>query len=87
MSEQEPQYGPEREAEPDRSFSGTGNPEVDKLIANTVQRSVDLLVLLRDVATVLGLREDDDRKTIRRLKEYVKVGMKKDVYPTFKQGR
>jgi hypothetical protein len=78
MSETQPQYGPEREAQPDRTFSGTGNPEVDKLIANTVQRSIDLLVLLRDVATVLGLREDDDRKTKRRLKEYVKVGMRRD---------
>lgn len=56
---------------------GTGNEEVDKLIANTVQRSIRLLSLLRDVATVLGLREATDAKTIKRLEEYVKVGMRK----------
>lgn len=73
------------DTETEPKFTGTGNPEVDKLIANTVQRSIDLLVLLRDVATVLGLREDSDAKTIRRLKEYVKVGMRKTVYEQFKK--
>lgn len=59
-------------------YTGSGNPEVDKLIANTVQQSVKLLALLRDVATVLGLRDDSDAKTIKRLKEYVKVGMRRE---------
>jgi len=73
----------ETDAEP--RFEGTGNHEVDKLIANTVQRSVTMLQLLRDIATVLGLRDKTDAATMRRLKEYVKAGMRKDVYETFKK--
>lgn len=57
------------------SETGPGYGQDNPLKQAEAAKAFELLQLLRDVATVLGLREDSDQQTIRKLREYVKVGM------------
>ena len=57
------------------SKTGPGYGQDNPLKQAETAKAFELLQLLRDVATVLGLREDNDQQTIRNLREYVKTGM------------